>query len=91
VRLNRDLGELSPRGQATLLGALALCCVVPMLVIFGALSVTGALFGGTAAVVVGAIAIIGWGAWMSRHHQHMTGHDHTGHNPTESDHAIRDT
>jgi hypothetical protein len=82
---NRDLGELSPRGRAALLGTLAVCCVVPMLVLFGALSITGAVFGGTAAVVVGAIAIVGWGAWMSRHHQHMTGHDHT-----ERDHAVHD-
>lgn len=84
---NRDLGELSTRGQAALLGALALCCVVPMLVLFGALSVTGALFGGTAAVVVAAIAIVGWGAWMSRHHQHMTGHDDTQQDPADLDQA----
>jgi hypothetical protein len=76
MRWNRDLGELSPRGRAVLLGALAVCCFVPMLVLFGALSVTGAVFGGTAAVVVGAIGVVGWGAWMSHHLQHMTGHDH---------------
>ncbi len=29
-----------------LLGVMALCCLVPMLVVFGAFSVTGALFGG---------------------------------------------
>lgn len=77
MKMNQDLGELTPRGQAALLGALALCCVVPMLVVFGALSVTGAVFGGTVAVVVGAVAVIGWGVWMSRHHQHMASHDHT--------------
>jgi hypothetical protein len=31
MKLNQDLGDLSPAGTAALLGALALCCVVPML------------------------------------------------------------
>ncbi len=93
MKLNQDLGELSPRGQAALFGALALCCVVPMLVVFGAVSATGAVFGGTAAVVLGAIAVLGWGAWMGRHHQAMSGHadddhaDHAAHHDPDHDHA----
>lgn len=71
MKLTDDLGDLSPRGKATLLGAMALCCVVPMLVVFGLVSLTGALFGGTALVVVGALAVLGWGVWSGRHHRHM--------------------
>ena len=74
MKLTDDLGDLSTRGKATLLGAMALCCVVPMLVVFGLVSLAGALFGGTAVVVVGALAVLGWGAWSGRHHQHMSRH-----------------
>jgi len=70
MKLNEDLGDLSPTGKAALLGAMALCCVVPMLVVFGAVSVAGALFGGGAVVVVGVIGLGVWAVWMGRHHRH---------------------
>lgn len=82
MKLNQDLGELSTRGKAALLGAMALCCVVPMLLVFGAVSVTGALFGGTALVIVGAAAVLAWGVWMGRHHRHMAEHGDPGDSPT---------
>jgi len=72
MKLNQDLGDLSPAGIAALLGALALCCVVPMLVVFGAVSIAGALFGGAAVVIVGVIGLGVWAVWMGRHHSHMT-------------------
>lgn len=76
MKLNEDLGELSAKGRVALLGALALCCVVPMVVLFGVVSVSGALFGATAMVIVAAVAILGWGAWMSRHHRSMHATQH---------------
>jgi hypothetical protein len=72
MKLNQDLGDLSPQGKVALLGALALCCVVPMLIIFGALSVTGALFGGGTALALGAVALVVWAVWMGRHHRSMS-------------------
>lgn len=71
MKLNEDIGELSGRGQVVLLGALALCCVVPMVVLVGVVSVSGAVFGATAMVVVAAIAVVAWGALMGRHHRSM--------------------
>jgi len=70
MKLSQDLGDLSPAGTAALLGALALCCVVPMLVVLGAVSVAGALFGGAAVVVVGVVGLGVWTVWMGRHHRH---------------------
>lgn len=70
---NDDLGSLGARDRWALMGALAVCCVLPMLAIFGVLSLATTLIGGTVAVVVGAAAIVGWGAWMGRHHRH-SGH-----------------
>lgn len=78
MKLTDDLGDLSTRGTAALLGAMALCCLVPMLVIFGAVSVAGALFGGTALVIVGAVAVVGWVAWSARHHAHGGQHERGG-------------
>ena len=88
MKLTDDLDDLSSRAKATLFGAMALCCVVPMLVVFGAVSLTGALFGGTALVLAGSVAIVGWGAWMGRHHRRMARQDaeHRG-APAEPDPA----
>lgn len=78
MKLTDDLGDLSPRGTAALFGAMALCCLVPMLLIFGVVSAAGALFGGTAVVIVGVVAVLGWGAWSGRHHRHMAQHHADG-------------
>ena len=83
MKLNQDLGDLSPTGKAALLGTLALCCVVPMLVVFGAVSVAGALFGGAAVVVVGVVGLGAWAVWMGRYHHHMAEADH-GHATAET-------
>lgn len=80
MKLDRDVNDLSTGGKAALVGVLALCCLVPMLIVFGAVSITGALFGGGAMLAVGAVAVLVWMVWMGRHHRSMThsapDHDH---------------
>lgn len=55
--------EGSLAGRLATAGACLVCCLLPMLVVLGAISLAGAVFGATTVVVAGLLAA---GAWRHR-------------------------
>lgn len=63
--------EASLAGRIAMAGACIVCCLLPMLVVLGAISVAGPVFGATAVVVAGVLAVGAWAGW--RHRRRVAG------------------